>query len=179
MNRLAQFVLLLTLITGLPAATRKASSAAHKSPAPASRSKPSVRQTAGTATKRTAVRFTSSSSSRNAKLLQHASYSRGRSTRWNAVVIPREPARQLTPSEDRYKEIQQALSRQGYLQGEPTGFWDDASQEALRRFQTDHELDPTGKLSARSLITLGLGPSEPEVSPLTLTPVKPFVPIQQ
>ncbi len=91
-------------------------------------------------------------------------------------MIPREPARQITPSEDRYKEIQQALTRQGYLQGEPTGIWDDASQDALRRFQTDHELDATGKLSARSLISLGLGPAESEASTL---PVKAVVPTQQ
>jgi hypothetical protein len=67
-------------------------------------------------------------------------------------------ARQMEPTPERYKEIQQALAEKGYLQSEPTGVWDAQSSDALLRFQTDKKLSPTGKLSSASLIALGLGP---------------------
>lgn len=68
------------------------------------------------------------------------------------------PARQMTPTAERYKEIQQALADKGYLKSEPTGVWDTDSSEALKQFQTDKNLTPTGKITAPSLIGLGLGP---------------------
>ena len=74
------------------------------------------------------------------------------------TVAHRGAARQLTPTPDRYKEIQKALADRGYLKNEPTGTWDSASQEALRKFQNDQKLDPSGKITAASLIALGLGP---------------------
>jgi Putative peptidoglycan binding domain len=67
-------------------------------------------------------------------------------------------ARQLAPTADRYREIQKALADRGYLKNEPTGTWDAASQEAMRKFQSDQKLDPSGKITAASLIGLGLGP---------------------
>jgi peptidoglycan hydrolase-like protein with peptidoglycan-binding domain len=77
------------------------------------------------------------------------------------------PPRQLTPAPDRYREIQQALADRGYLKSEPNGVWDDQSAEALKQFQTDQHLSPTGKISALSLINLGLGPKPPS-APVTL-----------
>jgi len=68
------------------------------------------------------------------------------------------PAVQQQPTPERYREIQQALIDRGYLEGEPTGRWDPASIEALKRFQGDQQLQPTGKIDALSLIRLGLGP---------------------
>jgi peptidoglycan hydrolase-like protein with peptidoglycan-binding domain len=67
--------------------------------------------------------------------------------------------RQTEPTPDRYKEIQEALAQKGYLHAEPTGKWDEASSEALRRFQQDQSLEPNGKLNSLSLIALGLGPN--------------------
>ncbi|MCL5744224.1 MAG: peptidoglycan-binding protein [Acidobacteria bacterium] len=55
-------------------------------------------------------------------------------------------------------EIQQALIAKGYLNGPATGVWGPESVEALKRFQQDQTLDPTGKLNSLSLIALGLGP---------------------
>ncbi len=66
--------------------------------------------------------------------------------------------RQLQPTEQRYKEIQAALLSKGYLHGEPQGTWNQESVEALRRFQQDQKLEPTGKIDSLSLIALGLGP---------------------
>ncbi|MGE5082754.1 MAG: peptidoglycan-binding domain-containing protein, partial [Acidobacteriota bacterium] len=38
----------------------------------------------------------------------------------------------------RAQAIQEALIHQHYLSGEASGTWDEASQEAMRRFQRDH-----------------------------------------
>ncbi|HYA18828.1 MAG TPA: peptidoglycan-binding protein [Bryobacteraceae bacterium] len=76
--------------------------------------------------------------------------------------------RQLAPTASRYKEIQQALADKGYLKTEPNGVWDAQSEEALKRFQTDRNLPPTGKITSQSLIGLGLGPKPPE--PITAPP---------
>src|SRR5579863_3558642 len=63
-------------------------------------------------------------------------------------------SRQMAPTPERYKEIQQALVDKGYLKSEPNGVWDAQSSDALLRFQTDQKLTPTGKLSSASLIAL-------------------------
>jgi murein L,D-transpeptidase YcbB/YkuD len=65
---------------------------------------------------------------------------------------------QQAPTPERYKEIQQALVSKGYLQGEPNGTWGPESTEALKRFQADQNLTPDGKLTALSLVAMGLGP---------------------
>jgi hypothetical protein len=87
--------------------------------------------------------------------------------------------RQTTPTPERYREIQQALVDKGYLKSEPNGVWDDQSAEALRQFQTDQKLSPTGKLSSASLIALGLGPktgSGVSVQPAAPSETPPAVP---
>lgn len=70
----------------------------------------------------------------------------------------RKSSGQQQPTPDRYREIQQALADRGYLKAEPNGVWGQDSTEALKRFQEDQNLKPTGKLDSLSLITLGLGP---------------------
>jgi peptidoglycan hydrolase-like protein with peptidoglycan-binding domain len=86
----------------------------------------------------------------------------------------RGPARQLAPTADRYREIQKALADRGYLKNEPTGTWDAASQEAMRNFQSDQKLDPSGRITAASLIALGLGPkNETQASASSTAPQEP------
>ena len=66
---------------------------------------------------------------------------------------------QRTPTPERYKEIQQALASKGYLQPDSSnGVWSNSSVEALKKFQEDQNLEPSGKLDSLSLIALGLGP---------------------
>ena len=65
---------------------------------------------------------------------------------------------QQAPTNDRYKEIQQALAAKGYLHGDPNGEWGADSVNALKRFQADQNLSPDGKLNSLSLIAMGLGP---------------------
>jgi len=63
---------------------------------------------------------------------------------------------QSVPSSERISEIQAALAKDGSFQGVPSGKWDDGTTEAMRRFQSAHGLNPTGKLDALSLQKLGL-----------------------
>jgi peptidoglycan hydrolase-like protein with peptidoglycan-binding domain len=64
---------------------------------------------------------------------------------------------QKTPTVDRVNQIQAALARDGSFQGLPSGKWDDNTVAAMRRFQTAHGLNPSGKLDAPTLQRLGLG----------------------
>ncbi|MBZ5540774.1 MAG: peptidoglycan-binding protein [Acidobacteriia bacterium] len=64
---------------------------------------------------------------------------------------------QKAPAPERIREIQEALAKDGSYSGAPTGKWDAATSEAMRRFQAAHGLTPTGKLEALSLQKLGLG----------------------
>lgn len=74
-------------------------------------------------------------------------------------------SRQMTPTPERYKEIQQALSAKGYLPAEQaSGKWDDSSAAALKKFQADQNLDASGKINSLSLIALGLGPKHETAS---------------
>jgi hypothetical protein len=88
-------------------------------------------------------------------------------------------SRQLAPTPDRYKEIQSALAKRGYLNGSPTGVWDAQSADALKHFQQDQNLEPTGKLNSLSLIALGLGAKSsgamapPGASPAGIAPRPP------
>ena len=65
---------------------------------------------------------------------------------------------QTAPTPGRYKEIQEALAKKGYLHAEASGVWNQDSAEALRRFQQDQNLQASGKLDSLSIIALGLGP---------------------
>lgn len=65
---------------------------------------------------------------------------------------------QLRLSPQRTIEIQRALIQAGYLNREPTGKWDDATRDAMKRYQADNSLPATGLPEARTLMKLGLGP---------------------
>ena len=58
----------------------------------------------------------------------------------------------------RATEIQQALIREHYLDGEPTGKWDQSTKEALVRFQEANGWQTKSVPDSRALIKLGLGP---------------------
>jgi peptidoglycan hydrolase-like protein with peptidoglycan-binding domain len=64
---------------------------------------------------------------------------------------------QMAPTADRISEIQTALAKDGSFGGSPNGKWDDSTVEAIRKFQTTHGLNPSGKIDARTLQKLGLG----------------------
>jgi peptidoglycan hydrolase-like protein with peptidoglycan-binding domain len=59
---------------------------------------------------------------------------------------------------ERITEIQRALGQAGYLGQEPNGQWDDATRNAMRRYQQENGFPDTGLPEAKSLMKLGLGP---------------------
>lgn len=61
---------------------------------------------------------------------------------------------------ERALAIQQALIREHYLTGTATGTWNQASEEAMRRYQADHGWQSKTVPDSRALIKLGLGPSK-------------------
>ena len=78
---------------------------------------------------------------------------------------------------DRVREIQEALIKQHYLQGTPSGQWDAATEAALRKFQGDQGWQTKTVPDSRALIKLGLGPSKdgllnPESAMTTATDAK-------
>jgi hypothetical protein len=60
---------------------------------------------------------------------------------------------------ERAEAIQEALIREHYLSGEAAGTWNQASEEAMRRYQADHGWQSKTVPDSRALISLGLGPS--------------------
>jgi hypothetical protein len=71
------------------------------------------------------------------------------------------------PNSDRFREIQDALAAKGYLKTPSNGVWDKDSMDAMQHFQQDQNLDATGRLTARSLMALGLGPKNPATTETT------------
>jgi peptidoglycan hydrolase-like protein with peptidoglycan-binding domain len=64
---------------------------------------------------------------------------------------------QAAPTPERINEIQSALAKNGAYDGTPSGKWDDSTVEAMKKFQSSHGLNPSGKLDAPTLQKLGLG----------------------
>ncbi len=137
------------------------SAAATTKPAPKWTKKKPVAASKPKAATHTAARKPTAKSSSTA-------HKAARTTRQSTVARsnPKQPAAraawhpaQAAPTPERYKEFQQALIAKGYLHGEATGQWDETSADAMRRFQKDQNLTPTGKPNeSLSIIALGLGP---------------------
>jgi peptidoglycan hydrolase-like protein with peptidoglycan-binding domain len=58
----------------------------------------------------------------------------------------------------RATEIQQALIREKYLEGQPNGKWDTRTETAMARYQADNGWQSKVTPDSRALIKLGLGP---------------------
>jgi peptidoglycan hydrolase-like protein with peptidoglycan-binding domain len=59
---------------------------------------------------------------------------------------------------NRVRQIQEALIREHYMKGEPSGNWDASTQQALHRYQSDQGWQSKTVPDSRALIRLGLGP---------------------
>ena len=120
-----------------------------------------------------------------------AAHSRHSANRRYRTLNSRQRLARLHLQPERAQEIQQALIREGYLQGDANGQWDARTHDAMLHYQTDHGFPPTGLPEAKSLMKLGLGshplPSELDHGPvgaaspgagqgdLTVTPPSPPV----
>ena len=60
---------------------------------------------------------------------------------------------------DRTREIQEALIRENFLHGDPSGLWDQQTQSALQRYQSANGWQSKSVPDSRALIKLGLGPN--------------------
>ena len=87
----------------------------------------------------------------------HASRHSSTSSRHTATA--RKPRGQAAPDSDRTREIQNALIREHYLSGSPSGSWDSDTRAALTKYQADHGWQSKIVPDSRALIKLGLGPS--------------------
>jgi hypothetical protein len=76
---------------------------------------------------------------------------------------------QRTIDSDRASEIQNALIKQKYLTGAPSGQWDSQTQVAMRQYQSDHGWQTKLMPDSRALISLGLGPNHTNDSPVGRT----------
>ncbi|MEP7343259.1 MAG: peptidoglycan-binding domain-containing protein [Acidobacteriota bacterium] len=66
-------------------------------------------------------------------------------------------AKKISIDSERVIQIQRALATRGFYPGETTGVYDDATVEAMRRFQINNKIAVTGYPTAHSLKRLGLG----------------------
>jgi len=71
----------------------------------------------------------------------------------------KKPRGQQKIEPERAQAIQEALIREHYMSGEPTGTWNQSSEDAMRRYQADHGWQSKTVPDSRALISLGLGPS--------------------
>jgi len=78
---------------------------------------------------------------------------------------------------ERALAIQEALIREHYLSGEAKGTWNQASEDAMRKYQADHGWQSKTVPDSRALISLGLGPSNDHLlnpeSAMTTVPDRP------
>ncbi|MCC6263830.1 MAG: peptidoglycan-binding protein [Bryobacterales bacterium] len=145
-------VILLGLLVGEGILTESAFAAAKKRTA-------SVRKTASkTAAKKRAPARKTTAKKRKSTAKRATTARRARTVRRRAPTRAARFRGQQAPTSARLMEIQQALQKGGFLQGEPNGRWDDASAGAMKRFQEEHDIAPSGKINALSLMALGLGP---------------------
>ncbi len=114
--------------------------------------KPATAKT--TTSKRTHKRHTATSS-RSSGTMHNASSKKSLRKKKSSKVR----GQQKIDSE-RAQAIQEALIREHYLNGEASGTWNDASEQAMRRYQADHGWQSKTVPDSRALIKLGLGPSK-------------------
>lgn len=124
---------------------------AHASAAPTSRAK---HPASGHATSKRTSAHTSARTSPHTSA-QKSKNSHGKK---GSKQVAKKRAQQAIDS-DRAREIQEALIREHYMQGEPTGSWDSATQAAMQRYQADQGWQSKTTPDSRALIKLGLGPS--------------------
>ncbi len=106
----------------------------------------SAGQDSGSSTTKTSPKAKSSSSSSKKRSLRKKKSSRVRG--------------QEKIDTERAQQIQEALIHAHYLNGEASGSWNQASEDAMRKYQADHGWQSKTVPDSRALISLGLGPSK-------------------
>ena len=79
--------------------------------------------------------------------------------------------------EQRAREIQEALIRENYLEGSPSGVWDQRTKAAMIKYQDDHGWQTKVLPDSRALIALGLGPKHDNLlNPESVEPARGTAP---
>lgn len=94
----------------------------------------------------------------NAAVAAHNNKGKRSSSRKNSKRKTARGQQKIEP--ERAEAIQEALIREHYMNGEPAGTWNEASEAAMRRYQADHGWQSKTVPDSRALISLGLGPSK-------------------
>jgi hypothetical protein len=107
----------------------------------------------------------------------HKTSGNGKKSRKSAGNWRRHGQQKIDPK--RAQEIQEALVREHYLDGKPSGVWDAASQKAMEKYQADNGWQSKEVPDSRALIKMGLGPDHAHLlnpeSAMTSQPVAPAV----
>lgn len=98
---------------------------------------------------------------------KHARHGRRKTASWK-----RHGQQKIAP--ERAREIQAALIRENYMEGAPSGTWDETSCRAMVKYQEDHGWQTKVVPDSRALIELGLGPNHQDLinpeSAMTMRP---------
>ncbi|MBZ5668387.1 MAG: peptidoglycan-binding protein [Acidobacteriia bacterium] len=133
---------------------QKSAAATHRTTTTPAAKNPVTRTTAATTVKNPATLATGATATQKASTVRR---SKARSRR-RRPLSGRQRLARLHLEPGRVQEIQQALIREGYLQGDPNARWDDHTRAAMLRYQKEHGFPATGLPEAKSLMKLGLGP---------------------
>jgi hypothetical protein len=104
----------------------------------------------GSKTKTTSTKPTTGSKAKNAS--SKSKSRKGQKTSYHRI------RGQQSIAPDRATQIQQALIREHYLTGEPTGAWDASTISAMQKYQADQGWQTKLSPDPRALKKLGLGP---------------------
>jgi len=88
----------------------------------------------------------------------HAVQSKGKHARKTIKKKDRRSRGQQAINAERVREIQAALIREKFLEGQPSGVWDRRSKEAMALYQSVNGWQSKVVPDSRALIKLGLGP---------------------
>jgi hypothetical protein len=125
---------------------------------------------ASATSKNPAAKKTVSSTHAKVRVSSHKTSTKGKRSR--RATARKRGQQKIDPT--RAREIQEALIRDGYMQGEATGTWDQASQKAMEKYQSDNGWQSKVIPDSRALIKLGLGPDHQHLlnpeSAMTTTP---------
>ncbi len=149
-------------------------SSAHKATSQAARAKTSSHSASShAASSHSTSSHRSSSHVSSSHAGQRTTASRGKNSSKNLRGAKKRGQQAI--DRDRARAIQEALIREHYMDGEPSGTWDAATQAAMQRYQADQGWQSKTTPDSRALIKLGLGPSNDHLlnpeSAMTSAPV--------
>jgi hypothetical protein len=131
---------------------------------PIPQKKPATAASTPSTAKKPAAKTTHPSSGKTASKHTPSHASKGKNTHGKKTTttakktVAKKRGQQAIDS-SRATEIQTALIREHYMQGEPSGSWDSATQAAMQRYQAAQGWQSKQIPDSRALIKLGLGPS--------------------